>query len=264
MARYYGAIIDPNFDNAILQRNGAGGGNVRVTSKDIPQSYVREAARPLKDRLPEVYNQGDLNSCVSNAFCAAYIMQQRGPNIRYPSRLFLYYNTRRLLGQETNNCAVTITDTIKAFNAWGICSEDHWQYDMARLDERPNVTAYADADTHRRGPPIVEKPQTEAALKESLDDNKPVIFILSIYNRCFSEAERTGTLPPLNEEELLSEKPDYYHAVVAVDYDETTREFLILNSHGPEWGKEGYFKIPYDLIADRKMCNNCCTITFEQ
>ena len=263
MARYYGAIIDPNFDNAILQRNGAAGGNVRVPSNYIPQSYVREKTR-LKDCLPEVYHQGGLNSCVANAVCAAYIMQQRGPNIRYPSRLFLYYNTRRLWGQETNNSAVTIPDTIRAINAWGICSEDLWPYNEAKFNQKPNAKAHAnaDAETHNHGPPVVEILKTEAEFKESLDNNKPVIFILSVYERCFTEAEKTGTLPPLNEKELLS-KHDNLHAVVAVDYNDKTREFLILNSYGPKWGQEGYFNIPYDLIADKKMCNNCCTITFK-
>ena len=259
MTRYYGAIIDTNFDNAFLQRNGSAGGNARGTSEGVSESNVRET-RPLKDCLPEVYHQGDLNSSVVNAVCAAYILQQRGENIRYPSRLFLYYNTRRLRVREEENCEVTIPDTILAINAWGICSENHWQYEES-FDIKPNKTAYDDADKHKHGPPTVEMLRTAVEFKKSLDDSKPVIFMLSIYNRCFSEAEKTGTLPPLNQEEL-SKNPDYYHAVVAVEYNDTTREFLILNCHGPKWGQGGYFTIPYDLIADRKMCNNCCTITF--
>ena len=49
----------------------------------------------LRDKLPPVYDQGELGSCTAQTGCAAYsYLSKRPPN---PSRLFLYYNERMLV-----------------------------------------------------------------------------------------------------------------------------------------------------------------------
>lgn len=41
------------------------------------------------------------------------------------------------------------------------------------------------------------------------------------------------------------------HALVVMGYDETKKEFELMNSYGQDWGNEGFFKLSYDtLIAN--------------
>jgi len=50
------------------------------------------------------------------------------------------------------------------------------------------------------------------------------------------------------------------HAVMAVGYDDATREFLVRNSWGPGWGLKGYFKIPYAYLLSTKLASDFWTI----
>jgi C1A family cysteine protease len=50
------------------------------------------------------------------------------------------------------------------------------------------------------------------------------------------------------------------HAVLAVGYDDATREFLVRNSWGTDWGLKGYFKIPYAYLTTAKLASDFWTI----
>ena len=47
---------------------------------------------------------------------------------------------------------------------------------------------------------------------------------------------------------------------MAVGYDDATREFLIRNSWGPDWGLKGYFKMPYSYLLSPKLASDFWTI----
>ncbi len=49
------------------------------------------------------------------------------------------------------------------------------------------------------------------------------------------------------------------HAVMAVGYDDNTRLIKIRNSWGKEWGKKGYFFMPYDFIINPNYCDDFWT-----
>jgi C1A family cysteine protease len=50
------------------------------------------------------------------------------------------------------------------------------------------------------------------------------------------------------------------HAVLAVGYDDSKRTFLIRNSWGANWGKKGYFTIPYAYLTSPKLASDFWTI----
>jgi C1A family cysteine protease len=50
------------------------------------------------------------------------------------------------------------------------------------------------------------------------------------------------------------------HAVLAVGYDDRTREFLARNSWGERWGMGGYFTIPYAYLFDANLADDFWTV----
>jgi C1A family cysteine protease len=48
--------------------------------------------------------------------------------------------------------------------------------------------------------------------------------------------------------------------VLAVGYDERRQRFLIRNSWGPNWGKKGYFTLPYPYMLQATLSSDFWTI----
>ncbi len=213
-----------------------------------------------------------MNSCTANAVCALLAVNQNknlgttgshdlhlgatgSHDLHFdPSRLFLYYNTRRMA-----DSGATFQEVMEAFDASGVCEEIQWPYQKDKLTITPDRSAYNSAKgiiTHRQR--LIQDVQT---FKNCLDNGYPFVFGFTVYNRCFDDAGRNGVLPlPTEVERPL---PDGYHAVMAVEYDDDKSAFLILNSYGRDWGKDGYFYMPYDFITDAEMCSDFWTITFD-
>ena len=67
---------------------------------------------------------------------------------------------------------------------------------------------------------------------------------------------KTGKVPmPGKNERVLGG-----HAVLDVGYNDADKRFLVRNSWGIGWGKQGYFTMPYDYLADRNLADDFWTI----
>ena len=69
----------------------------------------------LSSKFPAVYDQGQLGSCTANAIGAAFQFLQKKQKIKdfIPSRLFIYYNERVILGTVNEDSGAMIRDGIK-------------------------------------------------------------------------------------------------------------------------------------------------------
>jgi hypothetical protein len=50
------------------------------------------------------------------------------------------------------------------------------------------------------------------------------------------------------------------HAVMAAGYKDREKRFLIRNSWGSDWGRKGYFTMPFAYLADRTLSDDFWTI----
>jgi C1A family cysteine protease len=64
-------------------------------------------------------------------------------------------------------------------------------------------------------------------------------------------------MPKINERELGG------HAVLAVGYDDDTRQLTVRNSWGASWGQKGYFRMPYGYIENASLSDDFWTIRKE-
>src|ERR1051325_1965540 len=68
-----------------------------------------------------------------------------------PSRLFIYFNERRMEGTINSDAGAMIRDGIKSVNKMGVCSEIEWPYRIKDFAKQPPAKVYDDARFHQIG-----------------------------------------------------------------------------------------------------------------
>ena len=198
---------------------------------------------------PEIWNQGSHNSCVWHAIPAAIEVcraKSKQP-IYMPSRMFGYYNTRRVEGTELSDPGCQIRNAIKSLGTEGSIPESAWPYEDDYLLRRPPQMAY-DVASKYQALEYSRVEQTENGLKACLVDGFPIIFGFMVADG-FIESKGYPQTPICN---FIGG-----HAVVVVGYSGT--HFIVRNSWG-NWGLEGHFLMPYDYILDPGLADDFWTV----
>jgi len=222
----------------------------------VPHGLPRHVdLRPL---CPPVYDQKGLNSCSANAVAAAVefdLMKEKHERVIFPSRLFLYYNSRAIERRERSNEGVYIRDAIKAVARKGDCPESLWPYIEHKFPIRPPRRCYKKALKYR----AVQYYRIHRDLNDlraCLASGYPFIFGFSAHERFRTVAKRTGVLNmPVEGEGLIGK-----HAVLAVGYDDRRRRLIVRNSWGRGFGLKGYFTMPYEYLQKEDLSADFWTI----
>lgn len=227
---------------------------------DLPDARDRKfiaRARNLKslptsidwtDKLPPIYDQGQLGSCTAQALVAAFSFPALNVS-RFTSqplsRLFLYWNERLLLGTPEQDSGAMIRDGVKSLVSDGCCPEALWPYDPSLLFVPPSEHCYDAAATET----LLAYHRVENTLLEDLLEaltHGPVVGGFSVYSSFESDhVARTGLVPlPGPDEPLLGG-----HAIVVSGYDQVARLFRVRNSWGSTWGDRGSCFFPFDYFT---------------
>ena len=223
-----------------------------------PRTEKLPSTVDLRPLCPPVYNQKSLNSCSSNAIAAAVeldLMRQRGERAIFPSRLFLFYNSRAMERTERSDEGVYIRDAIKAVARHGDCPESLWPYVEHRFATRPPARCYESALKYR----AVEYYR----LHRDIDDMRACLaseypFVLGFlaHEKFRIVVRRTGVLEMPGPREGVIGK----HAVLAVGYSDGDRRFIVRNSWGQRFGLKGYFTMPYGYLTNEDLSADFWTI----
>lgn len=224
--------------------------------KQIP--VVKETI-DLRKSMPEIYDQGKLGSCTAQAIASCYEYDQikeKEKNIFEPSRLFIYYNERKIEHTTDEDSGATIRDSVKALNRYGVIPEDLWPYDIENFTEKPSEECYEEGKKHK----IVEYRRVEQELEDikgCLKEGNVISFGFMVYESFMNQhTQETGFMRmPKDNEEILGG-----HAVVIVGYIDTIKRFIVRNSWTSEWGDGGYFYMPYDFALNPEYCSDFWTI----
>ena len=192
-----------------------------------------------------VESQDSLGSCSANAITNAYelcVKRMYPEYFTHLSRLFVYYNTRVEYGIIEEDKGMFLRDGLKSLAKFGVCAESLWPYDIEKFDDRPTEECYEDAK--KRKILKYEKLISIYYITQVLNNNKPVVFGMEIYDSFMNLNERISTvnLPSRKEMSLGG------HAMCMVGYDLKKRLFLAKNSFGTSWGDNGYCWIPFDYL----------------
>ena len=220
---------------------------------DVPRlEKVVEIKTPglvdLRAKCSPVENQAQIGSCVANAIVGAleYHQIRNGAKMIDLSRLFVYYNARRL-GDRIGQSGTTVQRAMAAIFGWGACPASMWPYQPVMVDERPTEDCYKAADNLKG----IQIAQTSwgAGCREALANGLPVAFGMNISMADFGatrQGGRTGAIkPPIDGKWPEAEGG---HAMLMVGYDDARRAWLVRNSWGTAWGDDGHVWIDYDYM----------------
>ena len=232
---------------------------IRTYGEDMIPSEDKDPKVDLRKYVAMVYDQGTLNSCTSNALCAAFcldmkkqMLEENDINIRFfdPARLFLFYNSRAADNSIDKNTGVSLRVALKAMNDFGVCKEFLWPYEEKNFKLKPTPASYR-AALGNNVCKYEKLKQDIHQLRACLKSGFPILFLMEIYPSFLGKESRRGMMVIPTEAEIESSKP-LSHAVLAVGYDDTTERIIVLNSWGVEFGAKGYFFMPYKYIIDKK------------
>jgi C1A family cysteine protease len=237
---------------------------------DVPdrRDYLLRAVLKVRAKLPasvdlrktcsKIEDQGELGSCTANALAGALEFLEKKDKIKAFkdfSRLFIYYNERVIENTIKSDSGAMLRDGIKTLAKQGVCAEESWPYKVAQFTKKPNPACYKEAMDHQIT--SYHRIVTVDEMRTCLAEGFPFVFGFSVYESFESQAvAKLGVVNmPKPKERCLGG-----HAVMAVGYNDATKRFFIRNSWGTDWGKKGYFTIPYDYLSDRDLSDDFWTI----
>ncbi len=211
----------------------------------------------LRPFCSAVENQGSIGSCTAHALVGnlEFLAKRAGRRPLALSRLFVYYNARVFEGTQRRDEGARIRNGVKSLVKQGVCPEKLWPYRIHQFARKPLARCYRSAAGHQVT--SYHRVKGLAEMRQCLAEGFPFVFGMTTHERFESAAvARTGRvdLPRPGEEQC------YGHSVCAVGYDDRTQRFVVRNSWGRDWGRRGYFTLPYDYAANPELADDFWTL----
>ena len=196
--------------------------------------------------MPSVLDQGSLGSCTANACSNAlrFILRKQKIKDWQPSRLYIYWFARFLVGTTIEDSGAYIRDTMTAIHTYGACDETLLPYNVNKYKLKPSNLSVRNATPHTRDFKYFSVELSLTYIKQCINAGFPIVFGMDVYESFESQhVSNTGlvSMPNTSTEELLGG-----HVVTMYGYDDNKKHFIVMNSWGDRWGErgEGEHRVP--------------------
>jgi C1A family cysteine protease len=229
-------------------------------SRDIKYAYSNKRFKKKIDLRcydPAIYNQNQLGSCSAHAFSAAIeSTQNRNATSAHiaPSRLFMYYVSRKLEGTINEDAGAILRDVCKAININGFVAEKDYPYIEKKFAKDPGIDVCRLAQMKNIKYHAVD--QNLTAMFHCLSSGKPIVIGFSVY----SNIDKVGKDGVLSMPDTTKDTFNGGHAVLVVGYDQDKKHFIVRNSWGTDWGDKGYFYMPFDYLLNPSLAADFWTV----
>ena len=181
-------------------------------------------------------NQIGTDSCLGMAGAQAFRTACLARGIECPdlSGLFLYKLGRASMGTEDSDVGMSFPAMLEALTRFGIASEEAWPFAIDRVNTRPNVSAFRDANDRRglRGYYTIDRSDV-MTVRRAIAAKVPVIGAWALGKSFVPDLGPDLIDVPADGEEIVG-----LHAMLIERY-EADGSFGLLNHYGVEWRSEG-------------------------
>jgi C1A family cysteine protease len=226
-----------------------------------------------EEELPAVFDQGHLGSCVGNSTST---MMSYIRDVTPRSRLQIYYEARRIVGQENVDEGCYIRDAIKVISTIGAGRETWWPYIESNVFVDPPLKV--DRDALWRKVFSYARLETCDDFRKCLADGFPFVIGFTVYDQFQSGS--TGKTGILNWPKS-GERVHGGHAVCVIGYDTQFKTsqwaqdarnmgvaeidipeavYIVRNSWGKDWGRNGNFAVDALYFENPNLANDAWTI----
>ena len=232
--------------------------------------FFHEAVRfppifSLRSKQPDIWNQGNLGSCVGHGVARVFQMQRRAQQLTpdwAPSRLAIYYWARVFDGTEDIDAGAQIRNGIKAIARFGAPPEEEWPYAPDKFSVSPDDDCMAKASLNQ-ALRYYRVQQTATWIKTCLMQGFGVVYGFNVYPQFESDAAAaTGII----EMPRRLATPIGGHCQVIVGWDDTkqangvTGYWESANSWGSSWGDEGFNWTPQAYFTNTRLSSDFWTV----
>lgn len=202
---------------------------------------------------PLPYDQDYLGSCTGNGVAGAFefVNRKQGLADYIPSRLFIYYEERRIINSIPYDSGAFIRDGLKVVNKLGAPHESMWPYNINAFAQEPYPGVYDDAALHQTIQYAFVDNRIQTPVKQAIAAENPVIIGFTVYP-WFEDVRSNGVCTPVAGQPVLGG-----HCVEIVGYETSRPMFgnskvyaIIRNSWGTGWGEGGYCYMPLSWLCN--------------
>ncbi|MBI4890530.1 MAG: C1 family peptidase [Acidobacteria bacterium] len=223
-----------------------GRASMAVAAGEVEEQFILEHRFAARD-------QQKVPCCVPCAISVAMeCLDQLTPPARELSPLYLYWKARAALQKEDVLTELTLRDGFNAAVKHGVA--ERGLHDVAFDREGALTEPSEEADGSARQRRLVDfdpvkklpayfKVKTVTQWKQALRQAMPVVmgfFVTSAYEAITPESPVHGPVP--------EEGSEAGHCVAVIGYDDQRGAFLAKDSRGANWGDEGRWWLPYEVL----------------
>lgn len=215
-----------------------------IARAPMPGAQPLPAAYDLRGKLQPIRNQGAEGLCTTHALASGLLgaSQLAKP---YPSQPY-----NRLLGVRTLYEEARLES---GRNGRAIAGEGAHMRDVLRVAYRDGVDLETDRPYTPHAPGIAgpnsprHRRENKVGAYASVIANVPAhkLAIIQYSGVLVVIDARDGFMTPINGKAAETGASNGYHAVCLVGFDDSQSAYILRNSWGPEWGREGYCLLPY-------------------
>jgi C1A family cysteine protease len=238
----------------------------KIFSVTSPEKQV--VSFSLASKVTIILDQGNLGSCVSNAF-AQYIHTNTSNNVLI-SRLYHYYTGRLLSGlSNLEDTGLDIRTACTIISSVGACPESTWPYNVSKFSKMPPITAFQGSKYFKSYSYSFITQNLTSIQKYLTTTNSPIIFGINVYSSFMTNAVGNNGIVPMPNKN--TETYQGGHCMLIVGFNNTTQKFLCVNSWGNAWGcnanggttgSRGFCLMPFNYILDSTLSSDFCGLTF--